>query len=319
MDLSLNPKILSCEEKCVDLGVQLGSLFCKNPVLTASGTFGYGLEYEPFGDLKQLGGIIVKGLSLEASQGNPPPRITETPAGILNSIGLHNIGVKAFVEEKLPFLPWQEVPIIVNLYAQTIEEFSSLTHKLVKYHQIAALEVNISCPNVESGGILFGQDPELAAEVTRTVKAQAGDKPVIVKLSPNVSSIVDVAKAVEEAGADIISLVNTLKGMSVDARSRRPSLSNVFGGLSGPAIKPVALAMVYQVCQEVTVPVIGVGGIASAEDVLEFILVGAHAVQIGSANFLRPDMAFRVITNLENKSYELGINSWEEFRGSLII
>ncbi len=303
----------------MDLGVQLGDLFCKNPILTASGTFGYGLEFESFGDLKQLGGIIVKGLSLAASQGNPPPRITETSAGLLNSIGLHNIGVKAFVEEKLPSLPWQEVPIIVNLYAQTIEEFSALTHKLAQYPQIAALEANISCPNVSLGGIQFGQDPVLAAEVTRTVKEESEGKPVIVKLSPNVSSIVEIAKSVEAAGADIISLINTLKGMSVDVRTKRPSLSKVFGGLSGPAIKPVALAMVYQVCQEVDVPVIGVGGIASAEDALEFILVGAHAVQVGSANFIRPDMAFSIISDLERRARELGLNSWQEFRGSLII
>ncbi|HMB31601.1 MAG TPA: dihydroorotate dehydrogenase, partial [Desulfohalobiaceae bacterium] len=302
----------------MDLGVQLGDLFCKNPILTASGTFGYGLEFESFGDLKQLGGIIVKGLSLAASQGNPPPRITETSAGLLNSIGLHNIGVKAFVEEKLPSLPWQEVPIIVNLYAQTIEEFSALTHKLAQYPQIAALEANISCPNVSLGGIQFGQDPVLAAEVTRTVKEESEGKPVIVKLSPNVSSIVEIAKSVEAAGADIISLINTLKGMSVDVRTKRPSLSKVFGGLSGPAIKPVALAMVYQVCQEVDVPVIGVGGIASAEDALEFILVGAHAVQVGSANFIRPDMAFSIISDLERRARELGLNSWQEFRGSLI-
>src|SRR6056297_1395422 len=199
---SLTLKISSCEVKPVDLGVQLGDLFCKNPILTASGTFGYGLEFESFGDLKQLGGIIVKGLSLAASQGNPPPRITETSAGLLNSIGLHNIGVKAFVEEKLPSLPWQEVPIIVNLYAQTIEEFSALTHKLAQYPQIAALEANISCPNVSLGGIQFGQDPVLAAEVTRTVKEESEGKPVIVKLSPNVSSIVEIAKSVKAAGAD---------------------------------------------------------------------------------------------------------------------
>lgn len=303
----------------MDLGVQLGDLFCKNPILNASGTFGYGLEFESFGELVQLGGIIVKGLSLAASQGNPPPRITETSAGLLNSIGLHNIGVKAFVEEKLPSLPWQEVPIIVNLYAQTIEEFSALTHKLAQYPQIAALEANISCPNVSLGGLQFGQDPVLAAEVTRTVKEESEGKPVIVKLSPNVSSIVEIAKSVEAAGADIISLINTLKGMSVDVRTKRPSLSKVFGGLSGPAIKPVALAMVYQVCQEVDVPVIGVGGIASAEDALEFILVGAHAVQVGSANFIRPDMAFSIISDLERRARELGLNSWQEFRGSLII
>lgn len=301
----------------MDLSVRLGNLVCKNPVLTASGTFGYGLEFQSFGDLDHLGGIVVKGLSLHPAQGNPPPRITETASGLLNSIGLHNIGIKAFVQEKLPALPWKTTPVIVNLYARSIEEFASLAQEVSKYPQIAALEANISCPNVKAGGMQFGQDPGLAAQVTRIVKENARDLPVIVKLSPNVQSIVDVAQAVEDAGADIISLINTLQGMSVDIRSRKPRLSHVFGGLSGPAIKPVALSMVYQVCQKVHIPVIGIGGIVSAEDILEFLLVGAHAVQIGSANFLRPDLIFSLVADLQQLAEDFGLNSWEQFRGTL--
>lgn len=301
----------------MDLAVELGPLKLKNPVITASGTFGYGLEYQAYGDLAKLGGIAVKGLSLKPRQGNPAPRICETACGMLNAIGLQNIGVERFIKEKLPLLPWKETAIIANLYAQTAEEFAELAGVLSREEGIAALEVNISCPNVKEGGFQFGQDPRAAMAVTQAVKKMAGNKPVMVKLSPNVTDVTVIAKAAVDGGADILSLINTLSGMSVDIQTRKPRLANVFGGLSGPAIKPVALRMVYQVCQAVKVPVIGLGGIASAEDALEFILVGAHAVQVGTANFLRPNFAFRLVDELQNWVVHLGLTRWEDFRGML--
>jgi dihydroorotate dehydrogenase (NAD+) catalytic subunit len=301
----------------MDPSVTLGQLQLKNPVITASGTFGYGLEFAPYGDLAKLGGIVVKGLSLKPRVGNPVPRISETPCGMLNAIGLQNIGVERFLRDKLPHLPWKETAIIANLYGQSEEEFSALASMLGSEPGIAALEVNISCPNVKEGGVQFGQDPACAAGVTRAVKQAAGAKPVMVKLSPNVADIAAIGRAVESEGADMISLINTLSGMAVDIRSRRPRLANLYGGLSGPAIKPVALRMVHQLCRAVSVPVVGLGGIASAEDVLEFILVGASAVQVGTANFLRPDFAFRLVDEVQALAQELGITRWEELRGSL--
>ncbi|MEZ0576388.1 dihydroorotate dehydrogenase [Halodesulfovibrio aestuarii] len=289
----------------------------KNPILTASGTFGYGVEFAPYGDLKTLGGIVVKGLSLEPRAGNPMPRIAETPCGMLNAVGLQNSGVEIFITEKLPKLPTDELPVIANIYACDPGEFAELTAVLAAEDGIAAIEVNISCPNVREGGILFGQDAQQAARVTEAVKKAAGDKPVIIKLSPNVTDITTIAKSVEGAGADIISCINTLSGMGVDIRTRKPLIANVIGGLSGPAIKPVALRCTHQVCKAVSIPVIGMGGIASAEDVLEFILVGAHAVQVGTANFLRPDFSFRLVNQLEQLMEEMNITDLEEFRGSL--
>ncbi len=301
----------------MDLSVTIAGLRLKNPILTASGTFGYGLEFTPYGDLKALGGIVVKGLSWEPREGNPMPRIAETPCGMLNAIGLQNIGAREFVEKKLPHLPWAEVPVIANLYACDAEEFARLAEYLAAQEGVAALEVNISCPNVRAGGVLFGQDPVQAAQVTRAVKARSGTKPVIVKLSPNVTDITAIAKAAADAGADALALINTLTGMAVDIRTRRPRLANVVGGLSGPAVKPVALRCVHQVCRAVDLPVLGMGGISSAEDVLEFILVGASAVQVGTANFLRPDMSFRIAAQLPTLLHELNVSSWEEFRGAL--
>ncbi|MDK2922286.1 MAG: dihydroorotate dehydrogenase catalytic subunit [Desulfonauticus sp.] len=299
----------------VDLRVNLSSLNLKNPLISASGTFGYGLEFAPYGDLKTLGGIIVKGISLKPREGNPPPRIVETPCGMLNAIGLQNIGVEKFLEEKLPLLP-EETPVIVNMYAQSGEEFVELARILDKAEKVAALELNISCPNVKKGGVLFGQNPLLAAELTRAVK-KVVSKPVMVKLSPNVTDIKEIALAVEEAGADVISLINTLGGMAVDIYRRKPCLKNVFGGLSGPAIKPVALKMVYEVCRVVSVPVVGIGGISKVEDVLEFMLVGASAVQVGTANFMRPDTLFRLVEELPLKMKKLGIKSFQEWIGKL--
>ena len=303
----------------MDLRVDLAGLSLKNPVLTASGTFGYGLEFAPYGDLRQLGGIVVKGLSLAPRQGNPMPRLAETPCGMLNAVGLQNCGVEVFLRDKLPKLPWQETAVLANLYACDADEFAQLAGILAHEAGVAALEVNISCPNVKAGGALFGQDPGQAARVTEAVKAKAGNKPVMVKLSPNVTDIAGVAKAVEGAGADAISLINTLTAMAVDIRTRRPRLANVIGGLSGPAVKPVALRCVWQVARAVAIPVVGLGGITTAEDILEFILVGATAVQVGTANFLRPDTAFQLVRDLEKLVAELGITSWEEFRGGLKI
>ena len=303
----------------MDFSVKIGSLVLKNPILTASGTFGYGIEYETFGDLKKLGGIIVKGLSINPRQGNMGDRIAETPCGMLNSIGLENIGINAFIQDILPKLPYKQTPIIVNLYGENINDFETLSKITSKREEIGALEVNISCPNVKQGGIQFGQDEKSAAKVCEAVKKHAGSKVVIVKLSPNVSDIKKIAKAVELAGADAISLINTIPAMAVDIYKRRPKLTNVIGGLSGPAIKPIALRMVYEVVQVVNIPVIGIGGISSVEDVFEFILVGAHAVQIGSANFTNPALSFEIVDSLQIMANKLNINSLEEFRGKLII
>lgn len=301
----------------MDMTVSFAGLTLDNPIMTASGTFGYGVEYMRFGDLARLGAMVVKGLSLEPRRGNAMPRIAETPAGMLNAIGLQNIGAREFVEKRLPSLPWAETPVIANLYACSAGEFGDLAAYLAGQEGVAALEVNISCPNVSEGGILFGQDPRQAAQVTEAVKRRAGAKPVIVKLTPNVTDIAAMARAVEGAGADALSLINTLSGMAVDARTRRPRLANVIGGLSGPAIKPVALRCVWQVCRAVNIPVIGIGGIVSAEDVLEFILVGATAVQVGTANFIRPDLAFRLVEELPALCAALGVESWGAYRGSL--
>jgi len=301
----------------MDQSVRLGSLTLKNPIITASGTFGYGLEFMRYGDLTTLGGICLKGISLTPRAGNPMPRIAETPCGMLNAIGLQNVGVETFMKDKLPYIP-AGTTLIANLYAQTAEDFGELAAIFAAENKIAALEVNISCPNVRCGGVAFGQDPAMAAQVTSAVKKRAGNKPVMVKLSPNVTDITLIAKAAVDAGADMLSLINTLSGMSVDVRTRKSRLANVVGGLSGPAVKPVALRMVHQVVRAVNVPVIGMGGIASAEDVLEFILVGAHAVQVGTYNFMRPDNAFRLVDEVAALAASLGISSWDEYRGALL-
>lgn len=305
------------EKLRITLKGQNASLELKNPILTASGTFGYGLEFMPYGDLATLGGIVVKGLSLAPREGNPMPRIAETPCGMLNAVGLQNCGVEAFLKDKLPLIP-KDVPVIANLYATTTDDFARLAETLSAQEGIAALEVNISCPNVGEGGVAFGQNANMASAVTAAVKKHARSLPVIVKLSPNVTDITLIAKACEEGGADMLSLINTLSGMAVDVATRKPMLANVIGGLSGPAIKPVALRCVWQVSRAVDIPVIGIGGIRSAEDVLEFILAGASAVQIGSASFSRPDTAFRIAAELPSLTRKYGITSWVEFRGSLI-
>lgn len=301
----------------VFLPAKSGGLTLKNPVMTASGTFGYGLEFMPYGDLTSLGGIVVKGLSLKPLTGNPMPRIAETPAGMLNAIGLQNCGVEVFCRDKLPELPWQELPVVANLYATSVEDYVELARILAREEGVAALEVNISCPNVKSGGVLFGQNPAMAEAVTKAVADNAGAKPVIVKLSPNVTDIAAIAKACENGGADILSCINTLQGMAVDVKERKPRIANGIGGLSGPAVKPVALRCVWQVARAVSIPVIGLGGISCAEDVLEFILTGAHAIQVGTANFARPDTAFRIAAELPELMREYTIPSLDSFRGSL--
>ena len=281
------------------MAVKLGRLKLNNPVMSASGTFGYGEEYAGYVDLNRLGAVVVKGLSLKPRLGNPPPRIMETASGMLNSIGLQNIGVDAFINEKLPFLRKYDTVVIANIYGETYDEYKKVAKKLSSAKGVHALEVNISCPNVKKGGVCFGTDPKIAARVTSTVKDETG-LPVIVKLTPNVTDIAAIAQAVENAGADVISLINTLTGMSVDLKTRRPHLKNITGGLSGPAIKPVALRMVWQVIQKVSIPVIGIGGIMTAEDALEFLILGAKAVQIGTANFVNPHATLNVIEGIKN-------------------
>ncbi len=292
-------------------------LVLKNPIIPASGTFGYGVEFASYGDLASLGGIVVKGLSLKPRAGNKTPRIAETAAGMLNAVGLQNDGVESFVKEKLPRLPWKETAIIANIYATEPQEFAALADILTAEDGIAALEVNISCPNVKEGGILFGQDARMAAMVTEAVCKVARDKYVIIKLSPNVTDIAAIAKAVEGAGADAVSCINTLAGMGVDLASRKPVLANVIGGLSGPAIKPVALRCVWQVAKAVNIPIIGLGGICTASDVLEFILAGAHAVQVGTANFMQPDVCFNLVQELPEICAKYDIENLDDFRGSL--
>jgi dihydroorotate dehydrogenase (NAD+) catalytic subunit len=282
-----------------NLSVEIGRLRLRNPVMTASGTFGYGEEYAPYVDLSRLGAIVVKGLSLKPRMGNPPPRIVETPCGMLNAVGLQNVGVDAFIREKLPFLHQFDLPVIANIFGESVEEYVKVAEILSQASGVHGLEVNISCPNVKRGGIAFGANPDMAADVTRRVKAST-DLPVIVKLTPNVTDITEIAESVEAAGADAISLINTITGMSVDIERRVPHLRNITGGLSGPAIKPVALRMVWQVIQRVSVPVIGLGGIMTARDALEFLIVGARAVQVGTAHFIHPHAAIDILEGIED-------------------
>jgi dihydroorotate dehydrogenase (NAD+) catalytic subunit len=282
-----------------EMRVDIGGLIIKNPVMTASGTFGYGKEYAPYLDISRLGAIITKGVSLEPRAGNKPPRIMETACGMHNAIGLENPGAHAFIKDELPLLREFEVPVIANVFGETIEEFKKVTGLLSETKEVKGLEINISCPNVKRGGIIFGSDPDMAHAVTREVK-RLTDLPVIIKLTPNVTDICLIAETVEEGGADAISLINTLTGMSVDVERRIPHLANVTGGLSGPAIKPIALRMVWQVVKRVKIPVIGIGGIVNAADALEFLIVGARAVQIGTANFINPCATTDIIDGIEN-------------------
>ncbi len=299
-----------------ELKVTIGGMTLKNPVMTASGTFGYGKEYETVVNLKRLGGIIVKGLSLKPAQGNPPPRIIETSCGMLNAIGLENVGIEPFIKEKLPFLKGLKTQVIVNLYGKTIDEYAALAERADETDGIAGMEVNISCPNVKAGGVAFGVDPETTYKAVKAVREKT-KKHVMVKLSPNVTDVTVIAKKAEEAGADSISLINTITGMAINLDIRKPVLANITGGLSGPAIKPVALRMVWQTANAVAIPVIGIGGIMTAEDALEFMVAGASAVQIGTANFSNPSASIDIIDGIEKYLVENGIDDVNELVGSL--
>ncbi len=302
----------------ISLTVELGPLRLKNPVMVASGTFGYGKEYAELVPPERLGAMVVKGISLEPRSGNPPPRIWETCGGMLNSIGLQNVGLRAFLEEKLPWLRPLSVPVIVNLFGNTVEEYRELASALDGQEGIDGLEINISCPNVKAGGMTFGSDPEMAYQVVSAVKSST-NLPVITKLTPNVTDITVIAKAVEDAGTDILSLINTVAGMAVDLQTCQPRLANVVGGLSGPAIKPIALRMVWQVVQVSRVPVIGLGGIVSVEDALEFLIVGAKAIQVGTANFINPPVTLEIIDGLEDYLRQRGLEDINEIIGTLEI
>ena len=299
-----------------DMTVEIAGIRMRNPVMTASGTFGYGEEFSAYVDLEEIGAIITKGLSLKPRAGNPTPRIVETPGGMLNAIGLQNVGIDAFVSDKVPFLRTVATPVIVNLFGNTLEEYGELAARLDRIPEVAGVEVNISCPNVKHGGIVFGTDPKAAYEVVKLVR-ETTIKPLIVKLSPNVTDVVEMASACADAGADALSLINTLTGMAVDLQKRRPVLANITGGLSGPGIKPIALRMVWQVAKAVSLPIIGIGGIMSATDALEFMLVGATAVQIGTANFLDPSAAQTIARDMEQYLADNGIADVKTLIGAL--
>jgi dihydroorotate dehydrogenase (NAD+) catalytic subunit len=300
----------------VDMTVRVGSLSLRSPVLVASGTFGYGTEFEGLVDLALLGGVCTKGLSLRPRPGNPPPRLAETPAGMLNAIGLENVGLERFIREKVPAFAAAPCALIANIFGETTEEFRELAARLDPVLRVDALEINISCPNVKAGGVSFGRDPRLAAEVTRAVRAATG-KPIIVKLSPTAGDLAEVARAVEAEGADAVSAINTISAMAIDVRSRRPQLGFLTGGLSGPAIKPIALRMVWECARAVRIPVIGVGGIMSAEDAAEFLIAGASAVQVGTASFVDPSAAGRIAVGLRAWLEREGASSVGEVVGTL--
>lgn len=301
-----------------DLKVNIGGMVMKNPVMTASGTFGYAREFEMLLDLNRIGGIIVKGVSLKPTPGNLPPRIVETACGMLNAIGLENVGIDAFVKDKLPFLAKLTTPILVNIYGKTIDEYARLAEKIDSLEGIAGVEVNISCPNVKAGGVAFGADPDAAQAVTEAVKANTR-KTVIVKLSPNVTDIGSIARRVQEGGADAVSLINTITGMAIDIDTRRPKLANITGGLSGPAIKPVALRMVWQAAAVLDIPVIGVGGIMTAADAIEFFIAGATAIQIGTANFVNPLTTIDILAGIEAYLVEKRVTRLTDIVGSIDI
>ena len=298
----------------VNLSVDVAGMALRNPIMTASGTFGYGAEFAPYMDLQSIGAIVTKGLSLRPQAGNDTPRIIETPAGMLNAIGLQNVGIDAFVEKKVPFLRTVNTPCIANFFGNTVEEYAEMARRLDAIPEVAGLEMNISCPNVKCGGIQFGSDPVSAATVVAACRAVC-NKPLIVKLSPNVTDVVAMARACVDAGADSLSLINTLVGMAIDIKTRRPVLANTTGGLSGPAIKPVALRMVWQVAQAVKVPLIGIGGIMSATDVVEFLLAGATAVQVGTASFVTPGIAQTIAEDLEQWMQANGVHDVRELIG----
>jgi dihydroorotate dehydrogenase (NAD+) catalytic subunit len=300
----------------VDLSIDLAGLDLRNPILTASGTFASGREYADFIDVSRLGAVVTKGVSLDPWEGNDSPRIAETASGMLNSIGLQNPGLDAFIAKDLAWLATQDVPVIVNVSGHSVADYVAVAERLDMHEAVDALEVNISCPNVDAGGMAFGTDCASAAAVTSAVRAVT-TKPLIVKLSPNVTDIAEIARAVEAAGADAVSLINTLLGMAIDTRTRRPKLARVVGGLSGPAIKPVALRMVWQVYRAVSVPIVGMGGVMTAEDAVEFMLAGATAVAVGTANFVDPTSAVRIVDGLLEYCREHAVARVRDLTGAL--
>lgn len=300
----------------VDLSTQIGGLRLKNPVLTASGTFGYGLEYADFIDLSRLGGFIVKGTTLEHREGNPYPRMAETPSGMLNAVGLQNKGVDYFIDNIYPRICGCDTEVIVNVSGKSVPDYVAVAEKLAPLTDIHAIELNISCPNVKQGGMAFGTTTQGAEEVVSAVR-RAWPRHLMVKLSPNVTSITDIALAAEAAGADSLSLINTLLGMAVDIEKRRPLLSTVTGGLSGPAVKPVAVRMVWQVAKAVKVPVVGLGGICSVADAIEFIMAGATAVQVGTANFIDPTVTVKIIDGMAEWCATHGVENIADIRGCI--
>ncbi len=300
----------------VNLNVYFNGLKLKNPVMTASGTFGFGLEYADFVDLERLGGFVVKGTTLHHREGNPYPRMAETASGMLNAVGLQNKGVDYFCKETYPQLKDLKTNVIVNVSGSCVEDYVETARRVGELPNIPAIELNISCPNVKEGGMAFGTDPKSAGEVVSAVRKAYG-KHLMVKLSPNVTNIVSIAKAVEDAGADSVSLVNTFLGMAIDVRTRRPKLSTITGGMSGPAIKPIAVRMVWQVAQNVKIPVCGLGGIVTADDAIEFLLAGASCIQVGTANFLYPDATMRVLDGIELYCEKYGVKDISELIGGM--
>jgi dihydroorotate dehydrogenase (NAD+) catalytic subunit len=302
----------------VDLSVQIGSLKLRNPIMLASGTVGYGNEISEFTDLNKLGAIVTKSLSLKPRKGNPPQRITETPAGMLNAIGLANVGVEVFLKEKIPFLKNFDVPLICNIAASSIEEYVECTKILTEEETIKAFEINVSCPNVTEGGLEFGNDVSAVAKITEKVRAETF-KPIIIKLSPNVSYISAFAKAVKENGADAVSAINTLVGASFNIFNRKPKIKNITGGLSGPAIKPVALAKVLEISRKVKIPIIGIGGIMEWKDVIEFLIAGSSAVQIGTLNFIDPTAPEKIVNQIEDYCEKAGISKISSLTASYVL
>jgi len=299
----------------VDTAVELGGIALRNPVLTASGTFGYGTEFAPFLDLRSIGGFVAKSLTVEPRSGNLPARIHETPSGLLNAIGLENVGVDAFVREKLPQIP-DGVPVVASVFGRSPDEYVEVCERLTGVPKVAGLEINASCPHVKAGGIEFGQNAPLLADLARRCR-RASSLPLMVKLSPNVTSIAEMARVAEGEGADAVALINTLQALDVDLRTRRPVLRNGLGGLSGPAIRPVALRMVWQVAQAVALPICGIGGITSAEDALKFLLCGASAVQVGTASYLDPAASGAVAEGIEAWCREHGVAAVRDLVGAL--